>query len=132
MKRILSIVFALLLFPLLAIAQPIATTQVEYTIINVKGIIKKLDGTQLKKGLKLMPSDKLKFSKDAVMLIHNLKAGRVIVQPSLATNTKIDLDFPLSAFLTITQRTFPPMRSVPMLKKQEDFTLIFKIGRAHV
>lgn len=103
---------------------PAANT--DFTIVNVKGIIKIAD-KQLAKGQKLTVNDKLKFSKDAMMLITDAtKTRNIVIEPSTLTATKIDLEFPLSTFLKITQKTALSKPNQTFLKTTEEFGLFFK------
>jgi|GEM_PF-3149367 len=119
-----------LMLTLLLFCVGIAQAQVpavDYTIVNVKGIIKRPDGKQLAKGQKVNVNDKIKFSKDALMLITDAaKKTYSVIEPSVATATKIELDFPLSAFLTISKKTSASKANQSIIKATDEFAKLFK------
>ena len=102
------------------------TANTEFTIVNVKGIIKIAD-KQLAKGQRVTVNDKLKFSKDAIMLITDAtKTLNIVIEPSTITATKIDLEFPLSTFLKIAQKTPISKPNQTFIKTTEEFGSFFK------
>ncbi len=125
MKKIAILLVFILSFAGIAYAQtPAANT--DYTIVNVKGIIKNGD-KQLTKGQKINVNDKIKFSKDAIMLLTDAtKTRNFVIEPSAITVTKIDLEFPLSTFLKIAQKTPLSKPNQTFLKTTEEFATLFK------
>jgi hypothetical protein len=101
-------------------------TNTDYTIVNLKGVIK-IGEKPVTKGQKLTINDKVKFAKDAVMLLTNAtKTQYVVVEPSTVTTTKIDLEAPLNTFLNIAKRVPIMKPSQSILKSTAEITQFFK------
>lgn len=98
----------------------------DYTIVNVKGIIKSGD-KQLAKGQKVKVTDNLKFSKDAMMLITDAtKTRNIVIEPSTVTATKVDVPAPLSTFLNITKKVPAVKPNQSIVKTTEEIGQFFK------
>ena len=103
------------------------TPTIDYTIVNLKGVIKKIDGKPLTKGQKVNVNDKLTFAKDAVMLIADAtKTNNIVIEPSGATLTKTDIASPLSAFLVLAKKAPAVKDNQPALKTIKEVELFFK------
>jgi hypothetical protein len=125
MKKISILLFCLAVCLQTSFAQtPVANT--DYTIGNLKGVIK-IGEKPVTKGQKVTVNDKVKFAKDAVMLLTNTaKTQYVVVEPSTITTTKIDLEAPLSTFLKIAARVPVMKPNQSVMRSTADMTQFFK------